>query len=1138
MRTSSIAQRLLSLFLCSLLVTNGACVAQPLDPTAGWAEFLDRSFIPVPGGWVNAGGGNLLVRRSDLSIDTLLGTQEITASYNAASGEWVWSFQMTYDGTRFTDASGFSEAVDSVPDGEAVAGTHWLKIDADTLQTKGGMAYEFDTQGRLASQHWATFDYPRVQYVYGDGELTIEQCTVENVCAAFFVVALQEDGNPTRVTDARTARACTYAYADGLLVNAQTAQEYAESLPGTAYEYDGTLLEAITNSEGERVEYDYDSGRRIKTVVQVGEGNPTHSFTHHPINSNQGYLYRTVYTNPLGGKVRLYLDGDRKLHEALQLDTRDRRIVAWNAQRRVIRDQLPNGATTEFVYEGDDPVQITEPSGNVVEITYEPGGLNLGNPWRRAVRRVEDSIGLVGENSFDAEGRLETNRNGADELEAYTYGFTVFPDSFTEASGITTTYAIYGVHGHWLKMETPEFTDHRAFDAVGNALVESAVRDRGGLLARSYDDNRALSALDVAATDDDAAIVATGTIQITRRSDGQIASIARPGGGDHEFVFDALGRVVEQRERVNGAWSVTTFSYDLAGNVTSRMRPNGMREEIDYDRYGRPTARRALRGGQLEGELLFTYENGQLSATHDSIRGLSEVYTYDSAGRLQTTLFGFRETLTREYDLRAQLTREVFNIPGAGVVADIGYAYDLAGRRVQIVDQLAGEVLVDQLFVGGRLTETLFGNGLLRTRAYDPDKGRLIGMVTENASQEVVETTEISYTFEANPARNQIRTQTATALATTKEAYWIAPGASLGSPEGFVGKRVFGWSDGGRIERFAFDELGNRVSDATGNDFSYNAESNRLLWADLAGSPAPISYAYDEAGFVTERAGVPITWTAWGRMASFGPDSFEWDMNGRLVSMTVGGVERRFELFGGRVEGDAAQGTLGMLDLGDVALQLGTGERLYRHLDFRGNVSFLSDDLGEVVSHHRYAPYGLDASFGPGGDTATFVGQPQIGELMVLGFRIYDPAIGRFLSPDPILQLVNQFSYTLGNPVWYSDPDGLGALETAQAVGEGAAFTLLVAAVIVLGPPASALGALIIGLSFGLGGLLLGLAVGVACHTAAASSPAGDPSASAGCAPAALATMPGVGSLLWFLLALQLLLAAPLLRGLRAGRRS
>ena len=31
---------------------------------------------------------------------------------------------------------------------------------------------------------------------------------------------------------------------------------------------------------------------------------------------------------------------------------------------------------------------------------------------------------------------------------------------------------------------------------------------------------------------------------------------------------------------------------------------------------------------------------------------------------------------------------------------------------------------------------------------------------------------------------------------------------------------------------------------------------------------------------------------------------------------------------------------------------------------------------------------------------------------------------GRFLSQDPVFQEINQYSYTLGNPVWWGDPDG------------------------------------------------------------------------------------------------------------------
>jgi RHS repeat-associated protein len=44
--------------------------------------------------------------------------------------------------------------------------------------------------------------------------------------------------------------------------------------------------------------------------------------------------------------------------------------------------------------------------------------------------------------------------------------------------------------------------------------------------------------------------------------------------------------------------------------------------------------------------------------------------------------------------------------------------------------------------------------------------------------------------------------------------------------------------------------------------------------------------------------------------------------------------------------------------------------------------------------------------------------------------RMYDPALGRFLSPDPFVQIpdfsqsFNRYGYCLNNPLIYTDPDG------------------------------------------------------------------------------------------------------------------
>ena len=409
--------------------------------------------------------------------------------------------------------------------------------------------------------------------------------------------------------------------------------------------------------------------------------------------------------------------------------------------------------------------------------------------------------------------------------------------------------------------------------------------------------------------------------------------------------------------------------------------------------------------------------------------------------------YGFGETVTREYDARSRLTAEVFAVAGSGPVMDIGYDYDLADRPVRLADRLAGAILLERTFEAGRLVETRYGNGLARTRSHD-SAGRLTGFETVDALGATIETTELSYQGEAAPPHQTIRTATTTTLATTDEVYSLQLGGSFASPEQFMGKRVYRWQGGGASESFAYDALGNRVDDTSGNTFVYNPERNRMLSATRSG--VGVDYVYDEAGFVTSRAGVAITWTATGRMASHGSDRIEWDMQGRVIALSVQGVERRFDLFGGRIESDAAGGVLGPLDLGEVVVGPSGGRR-YRHADFRSHVGFASDESGAVVAHYHYGAYGVHARNATDDDGVAWDGNPELGGLVLSGARIYDSAVGRFLSADPVLGLTNQYTYTSGNPVFYMDAGGTSESGRAEvnAHVQVAAKALFVAGVIV-----------------------------------------------------------------------------------------
>jgi RHS repeat-associated protein len=852
----------------------------------------------------------------------------------------------------------------------------------------------------------------------------IAQCTAPGVCLPFTWVALGGGGRPTLITDLRTGRACDFEYDwKGRLVVARDALDSEQGWPGFRYEYGafGGLLTASTNSEGERIEYEYVDRGKIRNVIQKGEGDPTHGFRYYAKNASG--LYRTIHTNPIGGATRYLFDADRRLH-ARQLDhTGEVHTALWDADgsRRPTGEISASGATTTYTYAGDDLVSVVAPSGNAITVTYEPGGLDTDDPFLRAIRRVEDSVGLIALRTYDASGRPETAANGEGETTTTTYG-PVTLSSITDPSGATRSFPQWGVHGHWLTMEG-SFADKRSFDPVGNIVVPASIERIGGVLTRDYDGDRNVASIDVAATVD-GGVVSEGVVSIERRSDGGVKSVRRPRGSDHEFVHDALGRVTLRRERVDGQWQSTVFAYDPAGNVTARSLPNGMREEFEYDPYGRLERRRALRDGALEGEAVFTRSAGNLVSVYDSIRDASESYGYDAAGRRTLIVFGYGESLKLEYDLRSRVEREIYSLPEAGIVRTIEYAYDLANRQVR-VSTGAGEVLVERIFEAGRLVETRSGNGLIRTLGYDPDTGNFSDALTVDAQDAVVETTILTRTVESAPVRHQIRVTTDTPLGSTEEQYWLGVGGSLQDPDKLVGKRVFAWNDGnGAARTYAYDELSNPVSNVDGDVFTYNAEGNRLLSADLARAAASVVYTYDAAGFATSRDGVPITWTATGRMSSYGPIELEWDMLDRLVALDAGGVVRDFSLFGGRVESDPETGSLGALDLGDVSLPFSSPERLYRHLDFRGNVSFVSDANGEIVNHYQYHPYGVDAVLGSGQNEVTFVGRSGVGPFLLLGARMYDPLVGRFLSPDPVFSPLNQYAYTLGNPVWFSDPDG------------------------------------------------------------------------------------------------------------------
>jgi RHS repeat-associated protein len=107
--------------------------------------------------------------------------------------------------------------------------------------------------------------------------------------------------------------------------------------------------------------------------------------------------------------------------------------------------------------------------------------------------------------------------------------------------------------------------------------------------------------------------------------------------------------------------------------------------------------------------------------------------------------------------------------------------------------------------------------------------------------------------------------------------------------------------------------------------------------------------------------------------------------------------------------------------------------RSYPITDGMGNVRFLTDSAGASVKSYIYDPFGnIRSTSGSGNTSYQFNGQQLDNEsgLYHLRARQYDPAIGRFISQDPIEgdimlpQSQNPYQYAYNNPINLSDPSG------------------------------------------------------------------------------------------------------------------
>ncbi len=237
-----------------------------------------------------------------------------------------------------------------------------------------------------------------------------------------------------------------------------------------------------------------------------------------------------------------------------------------------------------------------------------------------------------------------------------------------------------------------------------------------------------------------------------------------------------------------------------------------------------------------------------------------------------------------------------------------------------------------------------------------------------------------------------------------------------------------------RDTTYAFDAVGNRVS-MVRNSVTTNSTFDK---ADRVLTVGATSYTTDANGNVTAK----------------GAATFEYDQANRLVegiTLASKHVHYRYDGDGQRVQSwccndeppleiyDGLGPTAPLLMSDDTKFVYGAdglaythipsnNRRVVQHRDALGSARAKSDDDGEVVEVYQYDEYGVEiARKGENIDPFGFKARKKDLDtgLNLMGYRDYDPAVGRFLQRDPARSGGNHFVYANNNPTSQTDPTGL-----------------------------------------------------------------------------------------------------------------
>ncbi len=548
-----------------------------------------------------------------------------------------------------------------------------------------------------------------------------------------------------------------------------------------------------------------------------------------------------------------------------------------------------------------------------------------------------------------------------------------------------------------------------------------------------------------------------------------LTSITDPAGNQIDYQYDMLGQRIGQDDPDAGDnWQ---FTYDTVGNHTSTTDASGTSIHTTYDQLNRQIERR--RDSQT-GPLLasWTYDAPNQAGL------LDKTTRHTSTGNWVIDVTG--------YDARDRPTGTTWTAPAGvtGLSGDyhVGYGYDRADHVTTVSYPAAGGLPAETVttdyntlglpttmhglddYVGVAVYDDrgrpgIFGYGAAaggdfsmgRYRTYDIDQrpqttttaghaGQLVtqhtlgyddtGNITEQVSNLNGNEFRECYTYDD---RNRLTHALTTADVTSSDA---CDDTSSG-PSGDLAYE----------ESYTYSIDGNLTSRTQGSDtinYTYPSGTD----PDRPHAPTEVdgnTYEWDTNGNLESRTIdgdiETLTWNAERRLETVTTDAgtarYTYDPDGqRLLQQTPNG-DRTLYIPGHEITATNGGTTIEATRLYSFAGEL-VATRTPTHVDYLGTnhqgsvETQIPEGSATADATQAYTPYGSQRTSDDFNTQRGWIGQVEDDTtgLDYLNARYYDPNLGTFISPDPLLtigspQTLNAFAYAQGNPSTSSDPSGL-----------------------------------------------------------------------------------------------------------------